>query len=160
MAITHPLTTAPPPSTWTRTAPHVKKALQFIQSMARRQKGVTAEELVRWDFTHGKRLFNWSDPSAAHEWRVQQARVFLNTFQRMFENTRVRLVANMPADVEVGRPRAYFHAETISKDPRMREQIIESIAERMANLAKQLRMWKLTAAERTGLIRRLEAALG
>lgn len=143
--------------TWRKSAPHVRKALAFIK----RQGSVTPDELVEWDRTHGQRLFDWNDESAAAEWRKQQARTFMNSFRRTFDKMRVRGIIHVHEDAEAEIERsAYVTVETIAEHPGMRAQIIDDITRRMRMLASELRMWKLTPEEQADLFARLAEAIG
>ena len=56
-------------TTWSPKAPHVRKMIAYVK----KRGSVTAEELVEWDRTHGRLVFDWDDANAAEEWRKQQA---------------------------------------------------------------------------------------
>jgi len=144
--------------TWSLNADHVQDVLRFIRR--RGAKGVTADELVTWDATHGKRLFCWDEAKAAHEWRVQQARVFLNSFRGVFNRMRVRKFQFVPGGEETGRADgAYLDTETISQDAKLREWAIGDLTRRLKSTASELRFWKLTEEERLTIMRQLDEAL-
>ena len=144
-------------STWSGNTPHVRKALKFIRSKG----AVTAEQLVEWDDRHGRRLFTWDEPDAAREWRLQEARFFLNRFRVKFEGMRVRAFIHIREDEEQGIEKdAYYTVASISGHPGMREQVLSDIERRMVSLAAELALWKLTPDERAALLARLEQAMG
>jgi hypothetical protein len=143
-------------TTWRVSAPHVRKALAFIK----RKGAVNAEDLVAWDRDHGRRLFDWDDPKAAEEWRLHQARLFLNRFRQVFEGMRVRAIIHVHKDEGAGIPEsAYFGVEAITQHPGMRAQVIDDITRRMKMLASELKMWKLTPEEQAELFQRLSEAM-
>jgi hypothetical protein len=126
----------------------------------KKRGSVTAEELVDWDRTHGRLVFDWDDANAAEEWRKQQARCFLNSFRRVFEGMRVRAFIHIDEDEtrhidESG----YFTVENIAAHPGMREQVVEDIMRRMKMMASELRMWKLSPAEQRVLFDQLAEAI-
>ncbi len=140
-------------STWGASAPHVRKALAFIN---KKKGGVNAAELVAWDRDHGRRLFNWDNQDAADEWRLHQARVFMNSFRAMVDGMRVRGIIHIRKDDEAGiEESAYVGVEAITQHPGMRAQVIDDITRRMRMLASELRMWKLSQSERDDLFKRL-----
>lgn len=151
-----PTVTPPLPRTWKRNLPHVRKALAFI-----RQRGaVTAAELVEWDFRHGRRLFTWDQDKAADEYRMMEARFFLNSFRARFDGMRVRAFIHVREDEsrQIDRD-AYCTIESISQHQGMREQVIENVTKRMESLAAELRMWRLTRAEVRVVFRKLWVAI-
>jgi hypothetical protein len=144
------------PALWQKSAPHVRQALAFIKSRG----SVTAADLVEWDRDHGRRLFDWNDPEAAVEWRLAQARSFLNRFRQMFEGMRVRAIIHIREDAAAGIDEsAYVTIETIAQHPGMRAQVIHDITRRMRSLAAELKLWKLTPEEQADLFRRLAEAM-
>lgn len=141
---------------WGLDVPQVRKALKFIRA----SRAITADQLVKWDATHGRRLFTWTDPKAAELYRLHEARLFLNRFRAHFEGMRVRAFIHIREDEERGiEEDAYFTVEAISADLGMREQVVEDITRRMASLAGELRMWKLVAEEREKLFAKLREAM-
>ena len=128
---------------WSPTVPAVREAMKFIK---RRGGQIDPEELVAWDASHGRRLFNWSDAHAAVAWRVHQARMFLNSFRSIIDGLRVRAYVNVPATEDT--ERSYYAVERISETPILRTRVIEDIVRRMASLASELKLWKLSAEER------------
>ena len=143
-------------STWRTSAPHVRKALAFVK----RKGSVTAEELVQWDGSHGRKLFDWDDPAAAEEWRRQQARCFLNRFRRVFEGMRVRAYIHIHEDTDAGiEASEYVNIESITQHPGMRAQVIADITGRMRMLARELKLWKLSHQEQAELFQRLAEAM-
>lgn len=148
--------TSEPQSHWGINAPQVRKALKFIKNKG----AVTAEQLVEWDATHGRRLFTWEEDKAATEWRLQEARFFLNRFRAQFEGMRVRAFIHVREDAEQGIDRdAYYTVETIAKHAGMRAQVLANISARMIGLASETKMWKLTDVEQDGLFGRLREAM-
>lgn len=144
------------PDRWQRISTDVRKALKFIKGKG----AVTAEQLVEWDATHGRRLFTWDDEEAASEWRLQEARFFLNRFRRQFEGMRVRAFIHVREDAEAGIDRdAYYTVETISNHTGMRDQVVADISGRMTRLAGELKLWRLTIDERAALFARLAQAM-
>src|SRR5687768_8929915 len=113
------MTTAVVPTTdekpvWKSNLPHVRKALLFIK----RPGHVTAAELVEWDHSHGQRLFDWDDPSAATDWREHQARLFLNRFRATFDGMRVRAFIHVREDEQADiKDSAYMTVEAIAAHP-------------------------------------------
>lgn len=141
---------------WGATAPHVKRALAFV----RKKGAVTVEELVEWDRTHGRRLFTWDEAEAARLGRIEEARIFLNRFRAQFEGMRVRAFIHVDADPDRDiEESAYYTVETITKHSGMRAQVIEDISRRIARLASELKMWKLSDQERESLIARWREAI-
>lgn len=141
---------------WRSRSPRVRKALAYIK----RRGSITAEDLVEWDRTHGKQLFNWDDASAAEDWRRHQARIFLNSFRTYFEKMRVRGFIHVRKDEEADiNEAAYVSVETITQHRGMRVQVIADIIRRIEMLTSELRMWKLTQTERTQFFERLAAVL-
>ena len=155
------MTTAAAPTTdtparWGHSTTHVRKALKFIKSKG----AVTADQLVEWDDSHGRRLFVWNNTEAAERWRLHQARVFMNSFRAQFEGMRVRAIIHIGEDEEQGIDRGgYYAIETISAHQGMRDQVVGDISRRMAVLASELKMWRLTEPERADLFERLRAAM-
>lgn len=141
---------------WGINAPAVRAALKFIK----RRKQVTAEELVEWDRAHGGRLFTWTDTQAAESWRLQQARLFLNSFRRQIDGMRVRSFIHVREDDNANiKESAYFTVEAIAQHAGMRAQVIRDITRRMTSLGTELSMWQLTADEQTALFDKLRAAI-
>lgn len=144
-------------SSWRASSPDVRKMLAFIK---RRKGRVNADDLVAWDRDHGRKLFQWDDPTAAKEWRLHQARLFLNRFRSMFEGMRVRAYIHIHEDAEAGiETSEYVNIETITQHPGMRAQVIEDITRRMKMLARELKLWKLNPEEQAALFRRLAEAM-
>lgn len=142
---------------WSIETPAVRKAVSFIRS---RGGTVTADELVAWDAKHGRRLFNWNTEAAAADWRLYQARLFLNSFRSVIDGMRLRAYINVPAGEETGREeKAYVALSVISADQRQRAWAIKSIVRRMKVLASELRFFKLEAAERDAVIAELNEAM-
>ena len=148
--------TSDTPARWGQNTTHVRKALKFI-----RNKGVvTAEQLVEWDASHGRRLFDWNNAEAGKQWRVHQARLFMNSFRAQFEGMRVRAIIHVDEDEEQGIDRGgYYPVEAISEHQGMRDQVVGDISRRMTVLASELKMWRLSEPERTALFERLRAAM-
>lgn len=137
---------------WAVDVPAVRKAIRYIK----RRGSVTPDELVAWDAQNGKRLFDWNDPSAAEEWRRQQARLFLNSFRAQFEGMRVRAFIHVNEnEAQQIEHSSYYTVEAIAAHDGMRAQVIADITGRMARLASELAMWRLTEAERNELFERL-----
>lgn len=141
---------------WSVDVPAVRAALKWLK-----QRGhATTEEVVAWDLQHGRRLFTWDNEKAGALRRLDEARLFLNRFRAQFEDMRVRAFIHIREDEQHGIEKdEYFTVETISQHPGMRAQVIADIIKRMANLAGELKMWKLTADERRKLFARLEAVM-
>ena len=143
-------------TTWRVSAPHVRKALAFIK----KRGTVNAEDLVAWDRDHGRRLFDWKDQTAAAEWRLHSARVFLCRFRGIFEGMRVRAMIHVHEDAEAGIDEsAYVGIEAITQHPGMRAQVIDDLTRRMKMLASELRLWKLSPQEQADLFQRLAEAM-
>jgi hypothetical protein len=144
-------------TTWSVNAPAVRKAIAFIK---RKKGGVTADELVQWDLANGRRLFTWADDEAARQYRLHEARKFLNSFRAKFDGMRVRAFIHVHKDEDTDIPEsAYFTVESIAAHPGMREQVMKDITNRMKALASELAMWKLTHDEQSELFARLRDAL-
>lgn len=139
---------------WSVSVKHVRAALKFIKAKG----AVTTEQLVEWDNRHGRQLFTWEDEVAGEHWRLHEARLFLNHFRAKFDGLRVRAFINVPE--QDGQERAYYCVQEITKNESLRALVVADITKRMANLAKELRMWKLSEAERTRIILQLEEAMG
>jgi len=143
---------------WSLNSDAVQAALRFIRKQGK--KGVTAEDLVAWDAKHGKRLFRWNDERAAQDWRIHQARLFLNSFRGIFERMRVRKFMQIPANEDTGLTTAvYLDTQTISEDTKLRGWAIDNLTRKMQSLASELRFWKLTDDERVRVLAMLEASL-
>lgn len=143
--------------TWSTNTAHVRKAIAFLR---KRKGGVTADELVAWDLANGRRLFTWDDDEAAVQWRLHEARLFMNRFRGVFEKMRVRAFIHVHEDNEAGIGRsAYFTVESIAADPAMRDQVVKDISRRMKVLASELAMWKLSAAEQAAIFAELSEAM-
>lgn len=142
---------------WSVKSPHVKKALAFI----RKKRTVTAEQMVEWDAVNGRHLFNWNNPEAAQEHRLYQARTFFNSFRRFIDGKlRARLMIHLPANEGAGiAADAYFLSEDIAESPKLRAMVIEDLTDRMGNLAKELRLWKLKPAEILRVLAKVREAL-
>lgn len=144
--------------TWAINSDAVQAILKFIHK--RRHKGVLAIDLVNWDASHGKRLFCWDETKAAHEWRLQQARVFLNSFRGVFDRMRVRKFIHVPGNEETGRDEnAYIDTTIISQDAKLRTWAIADLAKRAESILSEMRFWKLTEAERQHILVQLETAM-
>lgn len=144
-------------TTWRVSAPHVRKAIAFIK---RKRGVVNADDLVAWDAANGRRLFDWDDPRAAGEWRLHQARLFMNRFRRVFDGKRVRAFIHIHEDSEADiHASGYVTVEAIAEHPGMRDQVIQDIARRMRMLASELKMWKLTQNEQAVLFAQLAEAM-
>lgn len=143
---------------WSLNADSVQAALMFINQ--RGTKGVTTVQLVRWDETHGKKLFTWNDEKAAHDHRLNQARLFLNSFHGVFRRMRVRKFMKVPEGELTGRETgAYLDTKIISEDEKMRAWAIGDLTRRIVKMTSELRFWKLTQEERTTILTQLEVAL-
>jgi hypothetical protein len=143
---------------WTLHSDAVQSALAYIKS--RGKTGITAEELVTWDAAHGKRLFTWAQEDAAQQWRIQQARVFLNSFRGVIDRMRVRMFRRVPAGEETGlAAAAYLDTQTISEDMLLRTWAISDLTKRIKKLGSELKFWKLTESERQKVLVELEAVL-
>lgn len=144
-------------TTWSASAPHVRKAIAFIK----RRGKVNADELVEWDRQNGRRLFDWNDQSAANDWRAHQARVFLNSFRAQFEKMRVRAFIHVREDAEADiSDSGYVTVEAIAQHPGMRAQVVNDITRRMRVLASELRLWKLSPDEQQAIFDQLSEAMG
>ena len=120
---------------------------------------MTADMLVEWDRTHGRKLFTWDNEDAAEEYRKHEARLFLNRFRARFDGLRVRAFIHCDEDEAQGIADGYYSVETISAHPGMRDQILADITTRMASLAAELKMWQLTNVEQQALFARLAEAM-
>lgn len=148
--------TSKPKETWEHHAPEVRKALKWVRS---RKGKVTTEELVDWDATHGRHLFTWNDAEAGEHWRKLEARQFFTRFRAMFDGMRVRAFYNLPTKEDPAQ-RAYFPVEEIAGDPDLRGAVIGTLTRKLAALASELRMWKLSPDEQADLFERLRVAMG
>jgi len=142
---------------WSVEQPHVQRAIAF----AKRRGSVTTEELIAWDFKHGKRLFTWDDEKGARLNREYEARKFLNHFSVMFQGLRARAFYNLPEDEAAGiTERAYFSAEQIAESESMRAIVIGQLIRRMRTVAAELRFWELSLTEQQSVLREVRLALG
>ena len=142
---------------WSPSATAVRKAMRFIRARG----NVTPEKLVQWDETHGKALFNWNDRDAAEKFRVHQARLFLNSFRSVVDGMRVRAFINLPATEETGlTERTYVAVDDISRHAGMRQTVVNDIMKRIRGLTSELKMWKLSDAERLIVIATVQEELG
>ena len=138
---------------WSLKSPAVQRAVNYIEKKGGR---VTAEELVAYDATHGRRLFNWTEALAAHEWRLQQARSFLNSFRSVVDGMRVRGYINIPAMEDTGQERReYVTTDVISTTPQLRKWVIENCTKRAASVLSELKMWRLSEGERRAVLKQL-----
>lgn len=141
---------------WAIDALHVRRAVKFMRS----RPNFTAQDLVEWDFTHGKKLFTWDDEKAAEEHRLYEARLFANRFRAMFDGMRVRAFIAVPVEVEEGKKeRAYYSADTISRNQNLRVIVVEDLKKRIMKLMSELKLWNLSATEREALIEELLALI-
>lgn len=144
--------------TWNLHADHVQAVLKWIRGHGRRI--IKPEALVHWDFKHGQRLFDWNDRDAAEQWRVHQARLFLNSFRGMFDNMRVRFAQRVPANEATGlREGGYLTTEVISADAKLRAWAIGDITRRMKMLASELPFWNLAEQERALILEEMATAM-
>lgn len=136
---------------WSLDSDYVQRALSFIRK--RGARGVTAELMVQWDSRNGRKLFNWNDQQAAEEWRLHQARRFLNSFRGVFERMCIRKFIHIPEGEETGLTEGrYLDVETISRDDKLRTWAIGDIMRRIERQASQLQFWRLEEAEREAII--------
>lgn len=151
---------ADPQSTWRVSAPHVRKAIAFVKTREKRGMVTNADDLVEWDLAHGRRLFDWDNASAAADWRLHQARLFLNRFRAMFDGMRVRAFIHISEDEQAGIDESgYVTVEGIAAHPGMRAQVIDDIVRRMKMLASELAMWQLEAGEQAAIFQQLADAM-
>ena len=142
---------------WGADTKHVRRALKWIRSKG----SITREELIEWDRAHGCRLFTWDEDEAARLGRLWEAGIFLNRFRIKFEGMRVRAFIHVHDDEEAGiEESGYYTVEKIAKHEGMRAQVIKDITQRMAGLAGELKMWKLSDAEQEDLFARVRAGMG
>ena len=144
--------------TWSARSPYVQKALKFVKRTA--GKGDLPNLLVDWDRRNGRKLLTWDNSAASEQWRVYEARLFLNTFRLVTPKFRVRAYISVPANALSGlEERAYLDVESISESPGLRAAVIQDITRRMKSLAAELRMWKLDEAEQRNLFAELRQAM-
>jgi len=142
--------------TWAPDALPVRRALAWIN----KRGGCTAEELEAWDRQHGGRLFETDAGKGLHEWRVQQARLFLNSFRSVVNGMRIRLYKNVPANEETGLvERRYYTGEEISRTMRLRTWAVNDIVRRMKGLASELKFYKLSDVERENILAQVRAEM-
>lgn len=133
-----------------------RKAVTWIK----KKGSVTAEMLVEWDQrTAGTKFFEWDDLKASHEWRLQQARLWMNKFRKKINGFRVRSFIHFDENEELGIEEGYVPIEEISVNPSMRQVVIRDITKRMATLGSELKLWKLSDEERSGVLERVAAAM-
>jgi hypothetical protein len=150
------MTAVAPTPTWRLSDPHVQRLLAFIKKRGQ----VTLDEVVQFDRTHGRRLFDWNDKTAAEDRRREQARLFMNRFRAVFDGMRVRAFIHIDEDPDADiEQSAYVTVEEIAEHPGMRAQVVGDITRRMKNLASELRMWRLTPDEQSALFVRLAEAM-
>lgn len=136
---------------WNVDNPYVVLALRYIRS----RRSVTPMQLVTWDNSHGRNLFEWDDEQAGIDYRVHQARLFFNRLRLKIGEYRIREFINVPSEDE----RAYFPIEKINEDPQAREAVIADLTRRMKTLAMELRFWKLSAPERRKILEKVRQIL-
>lgn len=142
---------------WSVEQPHVQRAIAF----AKKRGSITTEDLVAWDFKHGKRLFTWDDEEGARLNRLQEARKFLNHFSVMFQGLRARAFYNLLEDEAAGiKEQAYFSVEKIAESESMRTIIIGQLTRRMRTVAAELKFWDLSLDEQQAVLREIRVALG
>lgn len=148
---------------WDSTDRHVRAARRFVVSHAE----IEPKELVEWDRTHGKKLFEWDDAKAGREYRLHQARQFINRIAWVVDNAigkvRVKALYNVPtgaSGVDEDEPaRIYRSARDVAANPKDRAAVIEFLTRRMETLAADLRFFKLTKAEQRELLARIERVI-
>lgn len=140
-------------SRWAGDSKSVRRALKWIKS-----NKPTSEELVKWDGAHGQNLFTWHEGEAAHIGRCHEATKFMNRFRAKFEGMRVRgfIHIDEDADKDINKT-GYYPVEEIAEHEGMRAQVVADITKRMANLASELKMWKLSNKEQEELFAKLRA---
>lgn len=144
--------------TWSKQSPAVVAVLKFIKKKGGR---VTPEQLVEWDSAHGKLLFDWNDESAAEQYRLAQARKFLNHFAFVVNGLRVRAFYNVPANEEAGiRERQYVSADEILDNPKLRELVIDDLTRRLSKMASELELWQLSPSEIAKVLEAVRVAMG
>lgn len=137
--------------TWKRTDPYVQACLTWIK---RKGGTVTAEELVAWDFEHQRMLFDWNSETAAEQWRLHSARVFLNSFRGLVNGLRIRAFIHIPANEDTGTERPEYMSTTeISERPTARAWVLQNLRRRIETLASEIKLWIKPAAQRRALLR-------
>ena len=139
---------------WSHSSTIVRRLIKWIKA---RGGKVSAEDIVAWDDQNGRRLFDWDEKRAAQQYRLAQARVFLNSFRSVIDGMRVRAFINVPETEET--ERAYYTVEYISQTPALRMRVIADISRRMKTMAGELKWWKLSLEEREAIIRPIMQAM-
>jgi len=123
---------------------------------------------VKWDAAHGKHLFLWNDTRAGHEYRVHQARNFINRIAWIVDNAigKVRIKAMYSVStgdrttLEEDEPtRVYRSARDVTGNAKDRSEVIAYLTKRMLTCAADLRFFKLTKAEQRELLTQIERAI-
>ena len=145
---------------WNPRTPEVKAAFKYVE----KKGAITAGQLVEWDNRNGRKLFEWDDGDAAREFRLGQARVFLNRFRLRLNGFRVRAFVHIPGKaipgVKADDGGAYYPAKTIQETPSMRRWVIEDLAKRAASLGAELRLWKASLEEFDRVVGEMRRAWG
>lgn len=146
---------------WGRNSKAVRELTHWMNGHEERGEAVTAEMIVQWDLSHGRRLFTWSNDTAATQYRLHEARLLMNTMRHKINNMRVRSYMAVRVESETGKTkRAYVSSQTVSLNEGLREQVLADLTKRMKSLASELRLWKLTERERQRILDELREAIG
>jgi hypothetical protein len=142
---------------WAVNAPAVRRCLKWLK---RKGQDIDAADVVAWDCAHGKHLFEWDDETAAEEYRLHQARVFLGSFRSVINGMSVKVFRAIPANEAAGvEERTYFSTDTISQRADLRQIVIEDLTKRLLRMGSELKFWKLDETERQVILKALEAEM-
>ena len=152
---------------WSTSNPAVAVYLRYATAQRRKGRNQTAETMVAWDATHGKKILPWNDAEAAAEHRLALARQFLNQFSAIVNGVRFSVFTAVPREVVTdvdGRVHAaeseelkeYFTAKQIHASPPHRQLVIQGLTGQMKTIAKKLKIWNLTGVEWAEIVQELE----
>lgn len=144
---------------WSVEQGYVQAAIAWI--VDRKRGVVTTEQLVEWDRVHGRKLFTWDDVEAAREYRLAEARRFLNHFVVQFQGMRARAFYNVPKSDEAGiKKQAYIHVERVTENEVLRDLVLQQLTRRIVVLTKQVKFLEVTPVEAEAVLREVRLALG
>lgn len=142
---------------WSVEQVSVQRAISYV----RRRGSVTTEQMIEWDFKHGKSLFTWDDEEGARQNRLQEARRFLNHFDTMFKGMRARAFYHLPRDPAAGvEERQYVPVEKVVESAALRDIVVGQLTRRMKTIAAELKFWELGPEEQQEVLREVRYALG
>lgn len=110
-----------------KTSPRITKEVIKEILNVKKEKGLTPESIVeRATNVHSElhELFNWDDNSAAHQWRLQQARVLINEIRVIIEEKEFHAFENINITEEAG-SNEYLERKEILDNEQFRQLMIK-----------------------------------